>query len=256
MNNIVVITGGFDPLHSGHISYINEASKLGTVVVGLNSDSWLTRKKGRPFMNFHERFSVLSNLKPVSTVIEFDDSDNTACNAIEKAKLLYPNNQIIFANGGDRTSTNIPEMDKFESDPQVTFLFGVGGDDKKNSSSWILNDWKHPSENRVWGKFITYYDSSLTKVKRLLLEPGKSISMQYHNHRSEFWFVESGEGIVTTLDESNNEVIVKNLKKHDNYFVPNDSWHKLKCTSNEILSIIEIQYGSVCDESDIIRFQQ
>jgi cytidyltransferase-like protein len=256
MNSIVVITGGFDPLHSGHISYINEASKLGTVVVGLNSDSWLTRKKGKPFMNFHERFSVLSNIRSVSTVIDFDDSDNTACNAIEKSKLLYPNHEIIFANGGDRTSTNIPEMDRFKNDSQVSFVFGIGGDDKKNSSSWILNDWKHPSETRVWGKFITYYDNKFTKVKRLLLEPGKSISMQYHNERSEFWFVESGEGVVSSLGDSNQEVMIKTIKKHDNYFVPVNSWHKLKNTGNEILSIIEIQYGSVCDESDITRFQQ
>jgi cytidyltransferase-like protein len=254
MNSIVIITGGFDPLHSGHISYLIEASKLGSVIVGLNSDDWLSRKKGRPFMDFTERSSVISNLRSVMQVIDFDDSDNSASNAIEKVKSMYPDSNIIFANGGDRNSLNIPEMERFKDDGQVSFVFGIGGDDKKNSSSWILNEWKNPSEERLWGKFITYYDNKTSKVKRLILEPGKSISMQYHNHRSEFWFIESGTGEVTSLNEFMQEVTVKQMYTHEHYFVPCGSWHKLKNTSNNLLSIIEIQYGTDCTESDIYRF--
>jgi cytidyltransferase-like protein len=253
MDNIVIVTGGFDPLHSGHIAYIEEASKLGRVVVGLNSDDWLKRKKGQEFMSYNERYSVVSNLKRVMVTLSFDDSDNTACDVIAQVKKLFPNNKIVFANGGDRTSFNIPEMERFKNDTQVEFVFGVGGEDKKNSSSWILNEWKHPSVSRSWGKFLTYYDSNITKVKRLIIEPGKSISMQYHENRSELWFVENGVGEITTLGANNNEFVLKTIKLHDYHQVSVNTWHKLKNIGSEPLSIIEIQYGSSCNELDIIR---
>jgi cytidyltransferase-like protein len=138
LNTIVLVTGGFDPLHSGHIEYFKAAKALGFVlIVGLNSDAWLTRKKGRPFMNFVERKTIIENLYQVHKVIEFNDDDGTAIDAIKKVKLLYPRNRIVFANGGDRTQDNIPEM-VFDD---VEFVFGVGGKDKKNSSTKILNTW-------------------------------------------------------------------------------------------------------------------
>ena len=141
MRKIVLVTGGFDPIHSGHISYFKEAAKLGDwLVVGLNSDEWLTRKKGKPFMPFNEREAVISELRCVDEVIMFDDSDNSAKEAIQKLLWYYDDSMIIFANGGDRGRDNIPEMD-LQSD-RVAFVFGVGGNDKKNSSSWILKEWK------------------------------------------------------------------------------------------------------------------
>ena len=74
---IVIVTGGFDPLHSGHIAYFEAAKQLGDrLVVGLNSDAWLTRKKGRPFMPMSERRAIIENLNMVDRVIEFDDSDS------------------------------------------------------------------------------------------------------------------------------------------------------------------------------------
>ena len=129
---IIVVSGGFDPLHSGHLAYINNASLLGDyLVVALNSDNWLTEKKGQPFMSFNERKEILENLKSVNEVISFNDSDGSCCDALEQIKLSYPDNQIIFCNGGDRDKTNIPEMNV----KNIEFEFGVGGDDKKNSSS-------------------------------------------------------------------------------------------------------------------------
>ena len=253
MDNIVIVTGGFDPIHSGHIAYIEAASKLGRVVVGLNSDAWLKRKKGCKFMSYVDRYAVVSNLKRVMTTLSFDDSDNTACDVIMQVKKLFPNNKIIFANGGDRTRENIPEMERFKDDPQVQFEFAVGGEDKKNSSSWILNEWKHPSEHRIWGKFLTYYDSNVTKVKRLLIAPGKSISMQYHQQRSELWFVENGTGEISTIGANGEEFVLRTVNLHDYYCVSVNSWHKLKNISDSPLSIIEIQYGNACNELDIIR---
>ena len=140
MKKIVIATGGFDPIHSGHIAYLNEAKQLGDfLIVGLNSDDWLQRKKGKSLLSFNERFCILSHLKMVDFVINFDDSDNSAKNAILKVRSANANEKIIFANGGDRTSENIPEMSL--NDDNLEFVFGVGGNFKMNSSSWILNKW-------------------------------------------------------------------------------------------------------------------
>jgi cytidyltransferase-like protein len=251
-DNIVVFTGGFDPIHSGHIEAIKDAQQYGRVILGLNSDEWLTRKKGRPFMPFEERKAVLDQFKNVLAVIGFDDSDNSASDAIRKAREMFPKSKIIFVNGGDRTAKNIPEMDAFKDDPMVEFKFSVGGENKKNSSSWILSEWKHPSESRQWGKFMTYYDSKEAKVKRLVIDPAKSISMQYHNSRSEFWFVESGEGILYTMTD-HGEKQIKTLRKHDSYHIEVGQWHRVENSGSEPLQVIEIQYGSECKEEDIVR---
>lgn len=136
-NTIVLVTGGFDPIHSGHIEYFKAAAMLGSkLVVGVNSDEWLTRKKGSPFMTIEERTSIIKELRCVDEVIAFDDSDNTAKDAIIKCLDIYPDSKIVFANGGDRGKDNIPEMDLHND--RLEFAFGVGGNNKKNSSSWIL----------------------------------------------------------------------------------------------------------------------
>ena len=137
---IVLITGGFDPIHSGHIAYITSARNHGTyLIVGVNSDEWLVRKKGKNFLSFEERSCILKNIKGVDEVVAFDDSDGSAKDAIHQVRIKYPDAHIIFANGGDRNGKNIPEMDYH--DTNLSFMFGVGGEDKKNSSSWILNNW-------------------------------------------------------------------------------------------------------------------
>jgi cytidyltransferase-like protein len=142
LKKIVLITGGFDPIHSGHIAYIQASKELGDIlIVGVNSDDWLVRKKGKAFLPFTERATIVESIKNVHGVIKFDDADGSAKDAIRKVRALYPQSHIIFANGGDRTDKNIPEMDT--EDTNVSFIFGVGGQDKKNSSSWILDNWKN-----------------------------------------------------------------------------------------------------------------
>jgi len=141
MKKIVVISGGFDPLHSGHIEYLRAARALGDeLMVGVNSDAWLIRKKGKAFLPFEERMTILSECRSVNRVVEFNDNDGSARNLIEIALYMFRGDKIIFANGGDRTSENIPEM-KIK-DSRLSFEFGVGGEDKKNSSSWILKKWE------------------------------------------------------------------------------------------------------------------
>ena len=94
MKKIVLVTGGFDPIHSGHIEYFKEAKQLGDIlVVGVNSDAWLTRKKGAPFMPLLERTNIVRNLKMVDFVIDFDDSDGSAKHAIQMVRQSYPQDQ-------------------------------------------------------------------------------------------------------------------------------------------------------------------
>ena len=160
---IVVVSGGFDPIHSGHIDYLEEAKKLGDkLIVALNSDDWLIKKKGKFFMPFAEREIILKNLKPVDDGISFEDDELGSCkDALNKTKLKYPDEEILFCNGGDRNKENIPEMEVSD----VTFHFEVGGEDKKNSSSWILKNFEHSSENRVWGKFYNLFVDENLKLK-------------------------------------------------------------------------------------------
>ena len=82
---IVIVTGGFDPLHSGHIVYFEDAKKLGDkLIVGINSDEWLVNKKGKSFMPLSERSEIIKNLTVVDEIITFDDQDNSASDAIRK----------------------------------------------------------------------------------------------------------------------------------------------------------------------------
>ena len=137
---IVLATGGFDPLHSGHIAYLKAAKELGDIlVVGVNSDAWLQRKKGRAFMNHYERMLIVSELACVDAAYRFDDRDGSARAFIRDMRAQYPFDDLIFANGGDRLDTNIPEMDV--NLPNLRFAFGIGGFSKLNSSSEILRSW-------------------------------------------------------------------------------------------------------------------
>ena len=141
MVNIILVSGGFDPIHSGHIKLINEANKYGDVVVLLNSDEWLKNKKGKAFLPISERKIIMQNIKGVIDVIEFDDSDQTCIDGIKIAKSRFKNNLIKFANGGDRNNDTTPEKEFCENN-NIETLFGIGGTNKSNSSSWILSKWK------------------------------------------------------------------------------------------------------------------
>jgi cytidyltransferase-like protein len=121
-DNIVLVTGGFDPLHSGHLDLINSAKEFGRVIVGLHSDEWLTRKKSTAFLSFKERKYILSNLKNVMCVIDFNDSDGTAKDAIKIVKEMFPKNKVLFASRGDK-EFNTPEELLFKDDSQVDFIF-------------------------------------------------------------------------------------------------------------------------------------
>jgi len=247
---IVIVTGGFDPLHSGHIAYFNAAKLLGDkLIVGVNSDAWLQRKKGRSFMPVHERMAIVANLKSVDDCVLFNDSDNSACDAIALVKQMYPDAKIIFANGGDRTADNIPEM-VFDD---VEFVFGVGGEDKKNSSSWILEDWKAPKTYRDWGYYRVLHEVPGMKVKELTVNPGCSLSMQRHQSRAEYWIVSEGSAVVNSQMSNGYALPRVTLTPHDEYKVPIREWHQLTNPFDLPVKVVEIQYGKQCIEEDIER---
>ena len=250
INKIVLVTGGFDPLHSGHIEYFKAARALGNIlVVGVNSDAWLERKKGRAFMPSTERIAIIQNLKMVDHCILFDDNDNSAREAIRNVKMLYPNSHIIFANGGDRTKENIPEM----TEKDVEFAFSVGGENKLNSSSWILEEWKAPKTIRSWGYYRVLHDVSGAKVKELTINPGASLSMQRHLYRSEDWLVTEGRCTVRQYERVSGQPIEQQINRHQRLHVCVEAWHQLSNPFSEPCRIVEIQYGARCSEEDIER---
>jgi cytidyltransferase-like protein len=252
MKRIVLITGGFDPLHSGHIAYINAARELGdSLIVGVNSDEWLCRKKGQEFMPWEERATIIAALHTVDRVINFDDSDNSAKDAIKKVRAIHPHARIIFANGGDRTHLDIPEMDI--ADDNLQFVFGVGGFNKANSSSWILQEWKAPKTERPWGYYRVLHEVPGMKVKELTVEPGKSLSMQTHSQRSEYWIVSEGQCVVNSQMIGGYFLPPKTLSKHQSHNISVGDWHQLTNPFDVPCKIVEIQYGEKCVEEDIER---
>ena len=252
MKKIVLITGGFDPLHSGHIAYFKAARELGDIlVVGVNSDAWLTRKKGAPFMPYIERATIVRNIVGVDFVIDFKDDDGSAKHALWMVRQSYPNDKIIFANGGDRTDKNIPEMEI--EDTNVEFHFGIGGFNKANSSSWILQEWKAPKTERPWGYYRVLHETAGMKVKELTVNPGQKLSMQRHQNRAEYWIVSEGTASVNSQLSSGYMLSGKVLEKHQEYRVPVGEWHQLANPWDVPVKIVEIQYGEQCIEEDIER---
>ena len=132
MKKKIMVSGGFDPPHVGHIRMFQDAADWGDVVVAINSDEWLMRKKGYVFMPWEERAEIIRELQSVDQVVSFNDNDDTASQAI---KVHRPD---AFANGGDRKKKNTPEMDLCDK-LGIQMLWGIGGKDKPQSSSWLVD---------------------------------------------------------------------------------------------------------------------
>ncbi len=148
----IVISGGMDPVHVGHVRMIQAAAELGEVIVVLNSDEWLKRKKGYAFMPFEERKYLLESIKGVSAVSDVDDSDGTVCEALQRLK------PDMFGNGGDRTSDNTPEKEVC-LDIGIQMIWNLGGEKVQSSSELVRNYVKNRAEN-----------SELNEFKRILLD--------------------------------------------------------------------------------------
>jgi len=248
---ISIVSGGFDPIHSGHIAYLKSARELSDyLIVALNSDEWLIKKKKKVFMPFEERKNILINIECVDEVMGFEDDEEGSCiNALNKIKDKYPNHDLVFCNGGDRNKKNIPEM----AVKDISFQFGVGGNGKQNSSSWLLKKWKHESEQRVWGLFYNLFDSEDVKVKELIVKPQKGMSFQRHKKRNEIWLISKGSCEILYSRNNPNSKSKVILKKFDEFRVSKGDWHQITNPFKKDCHIIEIQYGSSVVEDDIER---
>ena len=250
---IAVVSGGFDPLHSGHINLLESAAAYGDkLVVLLNSDEWLTSKKGRPFMPFEERATILERMHMVSNLYGVDDKDGTVTAGLKQVRDAFGHDHdYVFCNGGDRGKDNIPEM-QVEG---YEFVFSVGGDHKANSSSWILKEWKYPTERRVWGEFSDLFQDDVVRVKELIIEPGKGISYQRHFKRSEMWFVSKGMINIKHSFSSPEQHQIHTIQKDEFFHVKQGDWHQAFNPFDKPCHIIEIQYGEETNEEDIERLE-
>ena len=147
---IAIVSGGFDPIHPGHIMMMEECKKFSDyLIVGLNSDVWLTRKKGNFFMDMKHRSYVVSRLKVVDETMEFNDDDNSASDLLKKVVEKYPGTKVVFANGGDRSDpSKVRELEIAEK-LKIELKFGVGGSHKESSSSDLLGRWEQYILERI-----------------------------------------------------------------------------------------------------------
>lgn len=145
--SIVAISGYFDPVHEGHLDYIEDAAKYGRVHIYLNSDDAAIRKKGYVFMPFRQRARILMAMKGVEMVIPAEDDDGTVCATIAKFKPDY------FANGGDRHAENTPEV-ALCNELGIGLLFNIGGPKVESSSELVakIKEKKGVQIEGDWGK--------------------------------------------------------------------------------------------------------
>jgi len=201
-------------------------------------------------MPLDERKSIIAELDVVDQIITFNDNDGTAIDAIKQVKDFWKSaDKIIFANGGDRTKLNIPEMLKFND---IEFVFGVGGTNKKNSSSWILKDWSQPTTERAWGKYTVLDSGQGWLTKQLAFYPNRSLSDQRHFKRSEHWHVVEGS-IQMKLEFPNGDTETKKYCAGESIDIPVKTWHKATNIGSNTARVIEVWLGNELSEEDIER---
>lgn len=237
---MVCVSGGFDPLHVGHLALLADAGRHGELTVILNSDAWLLRKKGFVFLPWEQRAAIISDLRYVAAVVPVDDTDGTVCEALSRLKPAY------FANGGDRKNDNTPEVALCE-ELGIAPLWNIGGGKADSSSDIAKKAWVA----RSWGRYVVLDEGAGYKVKKVVIEPGQSISLQYHHHRSEFWYVAEG---VASVRAGTQEFGV--MAGEAPVMIAPGMVHKLANEANKPLVVVEIQSGATLEEEDIVRLTQ
>ena len=245
----VVVSGGFDPLHIGHMRMFNEARKHGSkLIVILNNDHWLVGKKGFAFMPQRERKELLLATGVVDEVVitkhKRNDPDRSVCRELAAIK------PDVFANGGDRVASNIPEHALCKQ-LGIKMVFNIGKGGKVQSSSWLINNLFgiQPVETRPWGHMQTLHESNQCWVKVISVLPGHRLSLQKHKKRDEVWVCIKGE----VFAEVNGHTKKLNPEEYAGPIsIEKETVHRL--SSKKGGTIVEIGYGQV-SEKDIVRLE-
>ena len=255
MYDYALVSGGFDPVHIGHVQMFKEAGKLAdNVVVLLNSDSWLIRKKGKAFMDAEHRKAILDELECVNKVIiQSSDDDNSSSNAIMNFAIKHSEAKICFCNGGDRKDNKTIRESETCNQYNVALEYGVGGSYKAASSSDLLDKYTTDVVERPWGRYKQLYTGDGYVVKELIVDPGQELSDQFHFHRSEHWIVLEGIGQLkqgATRQLPEREFYIP---EGESVFIRPAQTHKLKNPGQIPLRIVEVWAGRILKEADIER---
>ena len=255
----VAVSGGFDPLHIGHVRMFEAARKLGDkLVVILNNDNWLKDKKGFAFMSQKERKEIIEMFPFVDKVIISDhklgDSDQSVVRMLQKIK------PSVFANGGDRdkkdagtkSSSLNPELELCKK-LGIKLVFNVGRGGKVQSSSWMIDEVSRHTRRSVrpWGEFYGWDSGATWYVKTIYVQPGKRLSLQYHKKRSERWVLVEGDATAVIVE--NGKTVETPLNIGETFIVEKGMTHRLTSEKGGIL--VEVAIGSAFDENDIVRVE-
>jgi cytidyltransferase-like protein len=245
----VAVSGGFDPIHIGHVRMMQKARKLGDrLVVILNNDHWLRDKKGFAFMPQKEKVELLKSFSCVDEVVLTDhkpgDTDRSVARTLRKVR------PHIFANGGDRGKANTPEMEVCR-ELGIDMKFNIGRGGKVQSSSWMIRDASRAFARsiRPWGAFYNWDTGKKWHLKTIYVKPKSRLSLQYHNHRSEHWVLVEGEASAVTRAKNGKEKLTP-LVYGKAFWVEQGTPHRLVSKKGGV--IVEVALGKF-DENDIVR---
>jgi len=255
----VAVSGGFDPLHVGHVRLFKTARRLGDkLVVILNNDSWLRSKKGFVFMPQKERAELIRAFPFVDRVVltdhKKDDPDLSVVRTLAKLK------PAIFANGGDRNTkdarnkrSSLNADQKYCMEHGIKMVFNVGKGGKVQSSSWMINAARRPASKseRPWGTYYSWDSGKGWNLKTVYVRPEKRLSLQYHHGRSEHWMLVEGDA-TATIESSSGLREMYQLRLGESFRVGKGAVHRLESKRGGV--IVEVALGRF-DENDIVRLE-